>query len=55
MKNKSLRGITFSSRVKVVPVVTVPEGNSLAVAAVDGKRRGVSILLLHYCGIPGIG
>ena len=41
-----LLGITFSSKVKKV-VVNVED---IVVAA-----GGVSILLLHYCSIPGIG
>ena len=51
MKSKSLKGITSSLRVKIVPVVDA--GPLVGVAS--SARCGVSILLLHYNAIPGIG
>jgi len=51
MKSKSLKGITSSLRVNVVPIV---DAGPLVGVASSG-RCAVSILWLHYCGIPGIG
>jgi hypothetical protein len=54
MRNKSLKGTTSSLKVKVVFDAVVPvEG---VVHGLGGSHGyGVSILLLHYCSIPGIG
>lgn len=46
MRNKRLLGISFSLKAKVV----VDVGDTVAAGEI-----GVSILLLHYCSIPGIG
>jgi hypothetical protein len=52
MRNRKLRGITFSLKVKVV----LDEITVVLMTIVRREREhGVSILLLSYCCIPGIG